>query len=747
MKRIIMAAAALWAVASTAQTTTAEPADTTYRLTAADSALLKQYELSEVTVTTARKLVKNDIDKLTYDVQRDEESKTKTVLEMLRKVPMVTVDGQDNIRVKGITSFKIYKNGHPDPSLGGQNASQILKSLSASAVKKIEVITDPGAKYDAEGTTYILNIVMKDGTGIKGVAGSVNVEANDKGSTGIGANVTTQTGKLVTSLNYGIQHAGKRQERTTTCAETVYPASGERGLSDGFQQVNGNVNFVDLSASYDIDSLNLLSASLSGYYTSFDFRADNAYSRQASDGSTLYSFAYNQLAPSYKYYNFSGRFDYQHKTLLDGEVLTLSYMGSTTSRHQEVENDFYEMVNMPVSYDAFTLDSKERFFEHTLQADYVRPLGKSNKIETGAKYINRSNKSTSDIDYSGDPASDTFSDFKHTTQVAAVYAEWMGNYGKWHTRAGLRYEYSRLKGAYPDGSQEAFSKSLSDWCPSASVQYDFGDADNLRFNYATSIKRPGISYLNPVRFSTPTQLSYGNPGLNSAMTHALSLTYTHLGKLTFNISPAFYITNGMISDIRFVDDGRDVTTYGNVVRERSLWITYYVQTTPWKGASLSINGGTGYNWQGNPGIAALADGTPTNGLRLHGWHGDFGANFSQMLPWEIKFNAGGGANYGREPQSVYAFGGKYTWNYISLQRSFLSDKRLTIGINAANLFFPKMNYTTRTVQGDAIGFDRSSKDRRQFLISISYRFGKLKASVKRAEKSIKNNDVIEGVKR
>ena len=105
-------------------------------------------ELEGVTVKAQRQLIKQDIDRIGYDVQADEESKTQTVLDMLRKVPMVTVDGEDNIKVKGNSSFKIYKNGHLDPSLT-QNAKEILKSMPASMVKRIEVITDPGAREDA----------------------------------------------------------------------------------------------------------------------------------------------------------------------------------------------------------------------------------------------------------------------------------------------------------------------------------------------------------------------------------------------------------------------------------------------------------------------------------------------------------------------------------------------------------------------------------------------------------------------
>ena len=96
--------------------------------------------LDEVVITSQRQLVKSEADKLTYDVQGDDESKTKTIMEMLRKVPMVTVDGEDNIRVNGSSDFKIYKNGHPDPAMS-KNPKEVLKSIPATMVKKIEVIT------------------------------------------------------------------------------------------------------------------------------------------------------------------------------------------------------------------------------------------------------------------------------------------------------------------------------------------------------------------------------------------------------------------------------------------------------------------------------------------------------------------------------------------------------------------------------------------------------------------------------
>ena len=159
-------------------------------------------ELEGVEIKAQRQLIKQEIDRIGYDVQADEESKTLTVLDMLRKVPMVTVDGEDNIKVKGNSSFKIYKNGRYDPNLS-KNAKEILKAMPASAIKRIEVITDPGAREDAEGVDAILNIVMMDGRRLDGVTGSVTASYNTLEHPNLSAYLTTQLCKAIVSLNYG----------------------------------------------------------------------------------------------------------------------------------------------------------------------------------------------------------------------------------------------------------------------------------------------------------------------------------------------------------------------------------------------------------------------------------------------------------------------------------------------------------------------------------------------------------------
>lgn len=700
------------------------------------AAYWKQFDLGEVSVTAARKLIRQDIDKLTYDMARDEQAKTSNTLEMLRKVPMVTVDGQDKIRVKGSQSFKIYKNGHPDPSLEGDNASKILKAMPANTIKKIEVITEPGAKYDAEGTTMIINIVMKDNSGMRGVAGDINFTGTHKGIVQPGGSITAQAGKITLSANYGYASITKRSVDVRQHTENHYLDSGESLVTDQDYKGPVKLHFGNVSASYDIDSLNLVSLSGGGFYVMPDMTGSHSTTRYATDGSTIYSYDGAFNTPKFKQYNFNGRVDFQHKTMLDGEVLTLSYMGVATRNDQNTDNSFSNLVNVPFDYSGYRQRQREKFFEHTAQVDYVRPIGRQQKVELGAKYINRSNKSNTTMDYDGG-ASDMHSRFDHNTQVAAAYAEWMANIKRWSFRAGLRYEYSHMKATYPDGSAEGFGKDLNDWCPSASVQYNFDNFNTLSANFSTNINRPGIEFLNPARVETPTTITEGAPGLGSARNRQIGLTFMHVGrKLTFNINPAFYFSNNQIAALQGERDGKTWTSYGNVNRERSFYTTAFAQLNPWTSGSFSVNLGGGYHWYKNPDL----------GLDLGGWHANYNINYQQRLPWKLVFNGGVGGSMGREPNSVYNIDGHWFYHFLSLQRSFLKEDRLTVALAAQNPFEKHSVNKSRTVQGDYTGINRQVQSNQQFGVQLSYRFGSLKARVKTAERTINNDDVVGGIK-
>ena len=697
-----------------------EPADT-----------LKGQTLDEVVVAQRRKLIKNDIDKLTYDVQHDKTAQTKTTLEILKKIPLVTVDGQENIRVQGSTSFKVYRNGHPDPSLSGQNLKDILKAIPASTIKRIEVITDPGAKYDAEGTTAILNIVMMSSSKLQGVSGNVNSEVDTYGSVRLGTYLTTKVGKLTTTVNYNYRNQSRKQTENNREEVYNYVKTSEQKREYGTNSTAATIHFGNISASYEIDSLNLLTASTNFFGYKADANAQNTNERWDKNSQLIYKFDNNMTTPGYSHLNIGGRLDYQHKTHLDGEILTLSYMLAATRQHTIFRQMYNNMVNFPVSYTSYDQNTRERFTEHTFQIDYVRPFGKYHKIESGTKYILRYNNSTSLMDYQG-TTPDMESKFKHNAQVAAAYLSYIFTAGKWAARAGLRYEFTRMKASYPDGSNADYHANLNDWVPSASLQYKISDGQTLKVSYNTSINRPGIDYLNPAVISTPTAVSFGNANLGSSRNQALHLEYMLVtSKLTLQLSPYYSYTNNGIANIIYEQNRKDVSTYQNVLKSKVFGISSYTEWTPFTGTSFTLNADIRY--------ARIT--LPTPYIKNSGCGGGIYFNWEQKIPWELTLTTSIGGEYGNRVYDPYAIEGRWFYYYFTLTRRFFKDK-LTVSISAESPFIKERSTTYRIVQGDYTGYERSVMYPRYFYIGFSWSFGKLNASVKTAARSIENDDLV-----
>ena len=692
---------------------------------------LKGQTLDEVVVAQRRKLIKNDIDKLTYDVQHDKTAQTKTTLEILKKIPLVTVDGQENIRVQGSTSFKVYRNGHPDPSLSGQNLKDILKAIPASTIKRIEVITDPGAKYDAEGTTAILNIVMMSNTKLQGVSGNVNSDVDTHGSVRLGTYLTTKVGKLTTTVNYNLRKQGRKQTENYREEVYNYVKTGEQKREYGTNSTAAILHFGNISASYEIDSLNLLTASTNFFGYKADANAQNTNERWDNNSQLIYKFDNNMTTPGYSHLNLGGRLDYQHKTHLDGEILTLSYMLAATRQHTIFRQMYNNMVNFPVNYTSYDQNTRERFTEHTFQIDYVRPFGKHHKLESGTKYILRYNNSTSLMDYQG-TTPDMESKFKHNAQVAAAYLSYIFTAGKWAARAGLRYEFTRMKASYPDGSNADYHANLNDWVPSASLQYKISDGQTLKVSYNTSINRPGIGYLNPAIISTPTAVSFGNANLGSSRNQKLQLVYMLVtSKLTLQLSPYYSFTNNGIGRILYEQNRKDVSTFQNILKSKIFGISSYTEWTPFTGTSFTLNASMRY--------ARIT--LPTPYIKNSGCGGGIYFDWEQKIPWKLTLTTSLGGEYGNRVYNPYAIEGHWFYYNFTLTRRFLKDK-LTVSLSAESPFVKERSTTYRIVQGDYTGYERAVMKPQCFKIGLSWKFGKLRASVKKAARSIENDDLV-----
>ncbi|MEG0456239.1 MAG: TonB-dependent receptor, partial [Bacteroides sp.] len=281
-------------------------------------------ELKGVEVIAQKPLVKADIDKIEYNVQDDPDSKSNTVLEMLRKVPLVTVDGEDNIKVNGSSSFKIHVNGKPD-NMMSNNPVDVLKSMPANTIKHIEVITNPGAKYDAEGIGGILNIVTI-GSGFEGYTATFSGNASNTGG-GASAYATIKKGKLTLSGRYSFNlnssprsYSNGTQENTAAKTEIVSESSYKSDY--GFQSGN-------LEGSYEIDTLRLISLGF-GMYGGNNDGTNEGFTQMRNMGAAalsdpLYSYRTNGNN-SGSWYSIRGNLDYQRTSRKNKErMFTLSY--------------------------------------------------------------------------------------------------------------------------------------------------------------------------------------------------------------------------------------------------------------------------------------------------------------------------------------------------------------------------------------------------------------------------------------
>ena len=694
--------------------------------------------LDGVTVTAQRQLIKQEIDRIGYDVQADEDSKTENVLDMLKKVPMVTIDGDENLLVKGNSNYKIYKNGHLDPSLS-KNAKEILKAMPASAVKRIEVITEPGAREDAEGVNAILNIVMMETKKMAGLTGSVTGSYSSLNNPGIGTYLTTQLGKAILSVDYGYNHMSKKSTKTEGFVERTFVETANKQQVKSNNSNPGYIHYADIDASYDIDTLNLLSASFGGYFYKVDVQGVANVSMYDASGKQSYGYTEKYWLPSYNHHSWNGRLDFEHKTHRKGEQLTLSYMLALTRQHSEQEDNYTNMHNAPFKYTGMLTKSREHFTEHTFQTDYIRPLWEGHKLEVGIKYIDRRNSSENRQDYYEDQQQPSYATaFKHTTQIAAAYTDYIYNKDKWSARAGVRYEYNYMKASYPDGSAATFDKHLNDWVPQASIKYQISDRQSLKLGYTTSITRPGISYLNPAIVTTPTRVDFGNANLVSTRQQTLLLTYMYVGqRLTLQLVPHYsYYHNGIGSLVYSKDDVRH-GTYGNNLRQRRWQMEGYAQWKPFDGTTFVAN----INYTANN-----AENTDAR-IKQHTSSMFYYINLSQKLPWKLIATAYIYGQTGHSPMNIYSYSRPWCHYAFTLQRSFLSGDRLTIRLMSNAPFNKNMHNYTRTTQGDILGWgDNINSQSNSFLrLSISFRFGKLKASVKKTETTIENSDEVGGI--
>lgn len=714
-------------------------------------------ELGQVEVVAQKPLVKADIDKIEYNVQDDPDSKSNSVLEMLRKAPLVTVDGEDNIKVNGSSSFKVYVNGKPN-NMMSNNPTEVLKSMPANSIKHIEVITNPGPKYDAEGVGGILNIVTV-GSGLEGYTATFSGNVSNMGAGG-GLFGTVKSGKLTVSARYNYNYNDRPRSYSGGNRRTVGDVTeGSSDLDyDGSSKGHGNFQSGSMEASYEIDTLRLVSMSFGLWGGGNNSTSiNNTLATAPGTSNELYRYVSDGRSKS-SWYSIDGGVDYQRMFHVKDRMFTLSYKINTspqTSDSYSTYNDMHAATDwedfLKRLYD-LNNDGSQNTTEHTFQADYTTPIGKIHTLEAGAKYILRDNSSEDDryerqIGTTGDYVLDEehSSHYKHQNDILAAYMGYGLRVKKISGRLGVRYEHTKQEVKYLLGRGDDFNKNFDDVVPSASIGYKLTDMSNLRFGYNMRIYRPGIWYLNPyLNDSNPTNISQGNSHLDSEKSHSFNLSYSNFTqKFNINLSARYSFTNNSIEQVTEQVKDTEIEGLQNPTGKEVLYSTYQ---NIGKSRNASLSGYVNWNATSNTRIYANLYGNYTymegaNGLKNDGWNLFAYGGAQQSLPhdWRISLNI-----YGQTPWIMLQGKGSSFFDYgLSVNKSFL-NKRLTLSAFASN-FFKKYTSPTSSIEG--VGFTQDSWNRytrQRFGVSVSYRIGELKASVKKAARTISNDDVKGG---
>ena len=689
--------------------------------------LIEGMQLKEVTVTAVQPLIKNEPDKLTYNLESDPQTASSPLVDILRKVPMLSVDGEDVVRLNGETNFKVLVNGRSSGLLV-KNFKDAIKAMPASSIKSIEVITNPPAKYDAEGIGGIINIITNRKT-TSGYNGSINAGLNTLGGYNGGGYISAQLGKLSLSTNIYTGKQVSKGSYYTSESENFLSDDFKYSMSSGTSNSESQFNNLSIEASYEIDSLNLITLSGWGYLgNSTSIGTSLMESRNANN---IQSRKYSTTNISdYLYGAGSGSLSYQKTFKKPDQNLTFSYSIDASP----TESDFTNNVVPELNFSQYSQKSanKAMGLEHTLQADYYNPIGKKHNIETGIKYILRQNFSDTDveifnpIDGIWKEAPEKVNDLDYDQHIGNMYGGYAFKHKSLSLKGGFRMEYTINDGISKSSDGNiTFTNNQFDVVPYINFSYMLKKGNSVSASFTQRLNRPGIWYLNPyVNDNDPMNISYGNPNLETVRRNSITFGYrksSQTWNLNVNLNGNF--TRNNIERIRRVDaDGISRSTYENIGINRNYRLNFNYSYRRGEKLNIYVNGGIAYTTISSPELNLSND-----GLSYFG-----GAGLSAKV-WEKGTVNLNGFVYGGD----VSLQGRNPVNYtssIGFSQRFFKDK-LTLSLYVSEPLSKTKSYKYNS---EDITYKMSTESvyvRRSANISLYWRFGKFNVNVKKARKA------------
>ncbi|MDB5132356.1 MAG: hypothetical protein JWR02_2105 [Mucilaginibacter sp.] len=689
--------------------------------------------LKEVAVTGQSSIIENHIDKIVYNAEKDITAAGGTATDLLGKVPLVSVDINGNVSVRGDQNVRVLINGKPSGATS-TSLSDVLKAIPADQIKSIEVITSPSAKYDAEGSAGIINIITKQ-KNVSGFSGSVSGGIGTRQNNG-NANLNYNKNRFSFTANIG-GNAGWPQTSLTDFQQSIHKDTINTFTeSKGTSVVKRHAVIPSLTAGYQFNSFNNITSTFR--LTQIEFNTNSNSVTNSATPYSSYSIGHNVID------GFDWNLDYTHKFKQEGHELDLSTQWTHNNGTTDYTN-YYSAVFPNIQNNIDGINN-----EYTFQVDYTLPISKVFKLEAGGKSITRRLTSTSNYfnyDNSGqfvfNPVTSNL--YNYNQDVWAGYSVFTITLPKSYTiLAGFRDENTDIHGDPVNASQNLspFSQNYNTYVPSLTIQKQLTATQTLKLTYSKRITRPSLQYLNPfVNKSNIQAQTVGNPALNPEVSQTVELNYTTFIKASMvNLSVYYKHTANLIEGIAApiavtvngVIEGGTLTTFQNIGNNNSIGGSFFGTFTPIKILNIIANLNA-YTYKPDPAGIFHLDQTQ-NGTYVQ-YQGFLRATLT--LPKDYLAEA---FTFGSSPRHTIQ-GTTPTFSILGIGvKKQLMKKKMAIGINAIEPFSKYKEFNSSL---SSPGFTQTSRFQypfRSFGLTFSYNFGKLSFSNPQQQKKGVNND-------
>lgn len=675
--------------------------------------------LDAVEIVAERTTVEIKLDKKIYNVGKDLTVRGGTVSDVLDNVPSVAVDVEGNVSLRGQDNVRILINGKPS-GLVGLNSTDALRQLPAESIEKVEVITSPSARYDAEGTAGILNIILRRSK-LQGLNGAITTNAGYNPSAGISGNINYRTGDLnifnTTGYNY-------REVPGNAYTKTTYKSSlSSLEETREFDRVRKGFN-TNFGVEWYIND----SASLT---TSIFYRDNNNESNttnkliqfDSNNNITSVGTRFDPEIEDDKTIQYAANFTKNFKT--SGHKLTLDFQYEDSN---EDENSLVAVDGL-TSEKVATLEDQTRIL---LQGDYVLPIGENAQFELGYR-ANYNNQST---DYEVQLLDESTNEFLIDTNLSnllnykeyvnAVYTQYGSKHGKFSYLLGLRLENTQITIDQPT-SGDFNKKNYTGLFPTVNLNYELSDNESLTLGYSRRLRRPRSWFINPFPSrSSVTSIFQGNPDLDPSYSGTFDLGYLNrFGKITLNTSAYYQHATDVFNFVSF-DTGETVEINGETVP--------VVQRTPINLSSedrygfeftLSYRPNRKFNTSANFNFfKSKSEGVDPNGVDLGNENTSWFARLSTKytlpanIEWQVRMNYRGPSEDAQNKRE-----GVFSTN-MAFSKDLFKEKA-SIAFNISDLFNSRkriMDTNTNTF----ISTNEFQWRERSFNLSFTYRFNQKK---------------------